>query len=60
MTANVSMITENGSQSKLDNYKNIILENNAIITIDFANKSKDWVSIIGTDPYFNLVIEIIF
>ena len=41
MTANVSMITENGSQSKLDNYKNIILENNAIITIDFANKSKD-------------------
>ena len=41
MTANVSMITENGSQSKLDNYKNIILENNAIITVDLLNKSKD-------------------
>ena len=41
MTANVSMITENGSQSKLDNYKNIILENNAIITVDLVNKSKD-------------------
>ena len=41
MTANVSMITENGSQSQLDNYKNIILENNAIITVDLVNKSKD-------------------
>ena len=41
MTANVSMITENGSQSKLDNYKNIILENNAIITVDLVKKSKD-------------------
>jgi len=41
MTANVSMITENGSQSKLDNYKNIILENNAIITVDLVNKSKN-------------------
>ena len=41
MTANVSMITENGSQSNLDNYKNIILENNAIITVDLVNKSKD-------------------
>jgi hypothetical protein len=39
--ANVSMISEDGSQSKSDNYKDIILENNAIITIDFANKSKD-------------------
>jgi hypothetical protein len=35
------MITENGSQSKLDNYKDIILENNAIITVDLVNKSKD-------------------
>ena len=35
------MISENSSQSKSDNYKDIILENNAIITIDFANKSKD-------------------
>ena len=41
IAANVSMISENGSTTKLDNYKNIILENNAIITIDFANKSKD-------------------
>ena len=41
MAANVSMITENGSQSQLDNYKNIILENNAIITVDLVNKSKD-------------------
>ena len=41
LMANVSMISENGTQSKSDNYKNIILENNAIITIDFANKSKD-------------------
>jgi hypothetical protein len=41
MTANVSMIAENGSQSKLDNYKDIILENNAIITVDLVNKSKD-------------------
>ena len=41
MTANVSMIIENGSQSKLDNYKDIILENNAIITVDLVNKSKD-------------------
>jgi len=41
IVANVSMISENSSQSKLVNYKNIILENNAIITIDFANKSKD-------------------
>jgi hypothetical protein len=41
LIANVSMISENGSQSKSDNYKNIILENNAIITIDFVNKSKD-------------------
>jgi len=41
IVANVSMISENSSQSKSDNYKNIILENNAIITIDFANKSKD-------------------
>ena len=41
LIANVSMISENGFQSKSDNYKNIILENNAIITIDFANKSKD-------------------
>ena len=41
IAANVSMISENGSQSKSDNYKDIILENNAIITIDFANKSKD-------------------
>jgi hypothetical protein len=41
ITANVSMISENGSQIRSDNYKNIILENNAIITVDFANKSKD-------------------
>ncbi|HET9807013.1 MAG TPA: hypothetical protein VFP49_08905 [Nitrososphaeraceae archaeon] len=41
ITANVSMITENSSQSKLDNYKNISLENNAIITVDLGNKSKD-------------------
>ena len=41
IAANVSIILENGSTTKLDNYKNIILENNAIITIDFANKSKD-------------------
>ena len=41
IAANVSMISENSSQSKSDNYKDIILENNAIITIDFANKSKD-------------------
>ncbi len=41
IVANVSMISENSSQIKSDNYKNIILENNAIITIDFANKSKD-------------------
>ncbi len=41
MAANVSMISENGSQIKSDNYKAIILENNAIITLDFANKSKD-------------------
>ena len=39
--ANVSMISENGSQIKPNNYKNIILQNNAIITVDFANKSKD-------------------
>ena len=39
--ANVSMISENGSKIKSDDYKNIILENNAIITLDFANKSKD-------------------
>ena len=39
--ANVSTILENGSQIKSDNYKDIILENNAIVTIDFANKSKD-------------------
>ncbi len=38
---NVSMISENSSQSKPDNYKDIVLENNAIITLDFANKSKD-------------------
>ena len=38
---NVSMILENGSKIKSDDYKNIILENNAIITLDFANKSKD-------------------
>jgi hypothetical protein len=41
IAANVSMISENGSQIKSDNYKAIILENNAIITLDFANKSKD-------------------
>ena len=41
IAANVSIILENGSTTMLDNYKNIILENNAIITIDFANKSKD-------------------
>ena len=41
IVANVSIISENSSQSKSVNYKNIILENNAIITIDFANKSKD-------------------
>ena len=41
IAANVSMISENSSQSKSDNYKDIILENNAIITIDFANKSKN-------------------
>jgi hypothetical protein len=41
IVANVSMISENGSKIKSDNYKNIILENNAIITVDFANKSKD-------------------
>lgn len=41
LKANVSMILENGSQSKSINYKNIILENNAIITIDFVNKSRD-------------------
>lgn len=41
IAANISMISENSSQSKSDNYKDIILENNAIITIDFANKSKD-------------------
>ena len=41
VTKNVSMVSENRSQSKSDNYKDIILENNAIITIDFANKSKD-------------------
>ena len=41
MAANVSMISENGSQIKSNNYKAIILENNAIITLDFANKSKD-------------------
>lgn len=41
IAANVSIISENSSQSKSDNYKNIILENNAIITIDFANKSND-------------------
>ena len=39
--ANVSMISENGSKNKSDDYKNIILENNAIITLDFANESKD-------------------
>ncbi len=38
---NISVISENSSQSKSDNYKDIILENNAIITIDFVNKSKD-------------------
>ena len=41
IAANVSTISENSSQSKSDNYKNIILENNAIITLDFTNKSKD-------------------
>ncbi len=41
IAANVSMISENGSQIKSDNYKNIILENNAIIAVDFTNKSKD-------------------
>lgn len=41
IVANVSMISENSSQSKSDNYKDIVLENNAIITLDFANKSKD-------------------
>ena len=41
LAANILMITENGSQSKLDNYKNIILENNVIITVDLVNKSKD-------------------
>ena len=41
IAANVSMISENGSTTKLDNYKNIILENNAIITVDLVNKSKD-------------------
>ena len=41
MAANISMITENGSQSKLNNYKNMILENNAIITVDLVNKSKN-------------------
>ncbi len=39
--ANVSMISENSSQSRLDNYKDIVLEDNAIITIDIANKSND-------------------
>ena len=41
MTANISTIAENGSQSKLDSYKNLNLENNAIITVDLVNKSKD-------------------
>ena len=41
ISANVSMISENGSKIKSVDYKNIILENNAIITLDFANKSKD-------------------
>jgi hypothetical protein len=41
IVANVSIISENSSQSKSDNYKDTILENNAIIIIDFANKSKD-------------------
>lgn len=41
IVANVSMISENSSQSKSDNYKDIVLENNAIITLDFANKSED-------------------
>ena len=41
IAANVSVISENNSQSKSNNYKNIILENNAIITIDFTNKAKD-------------------
>ena len=39
--ANVSMILENGSNIKSDDYKNLILENNAIITLDFDNKLKD-------------------
>ena len=41
IAANVSVISENNSQSKSNNYKNIILENNAIITVDLVNKSKD-------------------
>ena len=41
IAANVTMISENGSKIKSDNYKNIILENNAIITVDLLNKSKD-------------------
>jgi hypothetical protein len=44
IVANVSMISENSpQQSKSDNYKDIVLENNAIIILDLdlANKSKD-------------------
>jgi hypothetical protein len=43
IVANVSMISENSSQIKSDNYKDIVLENNAIIILDLdmANKSKD-------------------
>ena len=41
IAANVSIISENGSSIKSDDYKNLILKNNAIITLDFANKSKD-------------------
>jgi len=41
IVANASIISENGTQNTQDNYKDIILENNAIVTIDFANKSRD-------------------
>jgi hypothetical protein len=41
IVANVSMISENSPQSKSNNYKDIVLENNAIITLDFANKSEN-------------------
>lgn len=40
-TTDISIISENNTQTNVDNYKDLVLENNAIIDIKIDNKSKN-------------------